>query len=152
MTKTKDDHGLNNAKGHFTSILEYYDAWENAYANDDYDMIEKTEESVRQEALGLAWRCAGWQEVGDTDFKPDQGVITLTCGGPALQLLVDLDRGLPCNPKLQYQDWFTPWTDLTYGSYDCNDVVIDHDKGEAVLQWFASQFYWENNNDNSRNY
>ena len=147
MTKTKDDHGLNNAKGHFASILEYYDAYLDASIEkddqpDNWEAIEKIEESVRQEALGLAWRCAEWQEVGDTDFKPDQGVITLTCGGPALQLLVDLDRGEPCNPKLQYQDWFTPWTDLTFGSYEGNDVVIDHDKAEAALRWFASQFYW----------
>ena len=147
MTKTKDDHGLDNAKGHFTSIMEYYDAYLDASIEkddqpDNWEAIEKIEESVRQEALGLAWRCAEWQEVGDTDFKPDEGVITLTCGGPALQLLVELDRGEPVDPKLQYQDWFTPWTDLTYGSKKGFDVIIDDDKGESALLWFASQFYW----------
>lgn len=141
MTKTKDDHGLNNARGHFSSILEYYEKYETAYEANDYDKIEEIQEQVHEEALGIAWRCAQWQEVGDTDFKPDEGVITLTCGGPALQLLVELDRGEPCNPRLQYQDWFTPWTDLTYGEY--GDVkTVDSDEAKAALQWFASQFYW----------
>ena len=141
MAKTKEDHGLNNAKGHFASILGHYASHRKAYENDDYDMIDEVQKRVHEEALGIAWRCAQWQTVGDRDFEPDEGVITLTCGGPALQLLVDLDRGEPCNPRLQYQDWFTPWTDLTFGEY--GDVkTVDSDKAEAALQWFASQFYW----------
>lgn len=142
MAKTKEDHGLNNAKGHFASILEYYEAYEAAYEADDYDKIEEIQDEVQQEALGLAWRCAEWQEVGDTDFKPDQGVITLTCGGPALQLIVGLEDGEPIDAELQYQDWWTSWTNLTYGCYEGNDVIIDHDKGHDALRWFASQFYW----------
>ena len=147
MTKTKEDHGLNNARGHFASILEHYDAYLDASIEkdnqpDNWEAIEKIEEEARQSALSVEWRCVQWISAGDTDFKADQGRILLTCGGPALQLVVGLEDGRPVDAELQYQDWFTSWTNLTYGSYDCNDVVIDHDKGEAALLWFASLFYW----------
>ena len=147
MTKTKDDHGLDNAKGHFTSIMEYYDAYLDASIEkddqpDNWEAIEKIEESARQEALSIEWRCAEWMSVGDSDFKADSGRVLLTFGGPALQLLVTLYDGDPSDPVLQYQDWGTPWTDLTYGSNKGFDVIIDDDKGEAALLWFASQFYW----------
>ena len=142
MTKTKDDHGLNNAKGHFWTIMGHYASHQKAYKNDDYDMIEEVEKLVHDEALSVEWRCAEWMPAGDSDFKADQGRILLTWGGPALQLVVGLEDGQPVAAELQYQDWGTPWTNLTYGSNKGFDVIIDDDKGEAALLWFASQFYW----------
>lgn len=145
MAKTKDDHGLNNAKGHFTSILESYEAYLDASIEkddqpDNWEAIEKIEEEARQSALSVEWRCADWMEAGDSDFKADQGRVLLTFGGPSLQLFVTLYDGEPSDPVLQYQDWFTPWKDLTFGEY--GDVNIEDDKAEAALQWFASLFYW----------
>ena len=140
MAKTKEDHGLNNAKGHFASILGWCEEHAQALHDDDMEAVERIEKEANQSALSIEWRCADWMSAGDSDFKADQGRVLLTFGGPSLQLLVTLYDGEPSDPVLQYQDWFTSWTNLTFG--DHGDFKIDHDRAEAALQWFASQFYW----------
>lgn len=39
-------------------------------------------------------------------------MVLLSTGGPALRIIGGLDEyGQPNEPRLQWQDWGTPWTD-----------------------------------------
>lgn len=54
--------------------------------------------------------------------------ILLAFGGPACQVVGFVDEG---RPRIQYQDWGTPLTDL---------IVVD-DKAREALVWFVGCFY-----------
>ena len=71
---------------------------------------------------------------GDEDgAKAEEFEILLCTGGPACRIIGDLDQhGQPDRPRLQYQDWGTPWTEL---------VSISSDEREA-LQTYCQQFYF----------
>lgn len=79
-------------------------------------------------------------EVGISDYfapgdvpKPDEFCILLCTGGPAVRIVGDLDENAePSRPRLQYQDWGTPWTEL---------VSMDRDEREA-LQTYCEAFYF----------
>ena len=40
--------------------------------------------------------------------------ITLAGGGPAARVRVSVEDGEVINARLQFQDWFEPWTDAPY--------------------------------------
>lgn len=103
-----------------------------ADANGNNDQDEALER-LEQDALSVTVR-SPWYAPGDTDGgKPAEFRILLCTGGPAVQIIGELDDyGQPENPKLQYQDWFTPWTDYT---------ETTEEEAEA-LQTYCEQFYF----------
>jgi hypothetical protein len=51
-----------------------------------------------------------WVSVGG-DFEPTEYKILLTTGGPAAQIVGELDEyKQPKTAQFQYQDWFKSWT------------------------------------------
>ena len=59
--------------------------------------------------------------------------ILLCTGGPACRIVGTLDEyGEPETARVEYQDWFKPWTELP----------LDLDELEAVLT-YCRQFYFE---------
>lgn len=72
---------------------------------------------------------SGWGAVGE-ELTPSEFRIVLCTGGPAVQIVGDLDEhNQPSRARLEYQDWFTPWTD--YGPARASALVR-----------FASLFYF----------
>lgn len=70
----------------------------------------------------------------DQDLEPDEYRLLLCTGGPAVQVVGQLDSaGDPCTATLQHQDWGTPWA----------DVNLTRPETE-LLVWFAQTFYWGN--------
>src|SRR5690606_36741655 len=54
---------------------------------------------------------SGWTQPG-AEMEAEEYRILLCTGGPAVQIVGDLNRyNEPESARLQYQDWFTPWTD-----------------------------------------
>lgn len=87
-------------------------------------------EAILEGALAVEVR-SGWHTPGEA-VTPTEYKITICTGGPAVQIVGDLDRyGYPDTAEIQYQDWFTPWESL--------DLAGEEE--EAVLA-YARQFYF----------
>jgi hypothetical protein len=75
-----------------------------------------------------------WHTPGAVDAcAPYEYKILLCWGGPSVQIAGELDeRNAPYSAKLQYQDWFTAWT---------NYALTDTE--EAALLKYARQFSFD---------
>ena len=130
MTTTKENHALNNAIGHIESMIEDFKKDKHFFDIKDFDSQDELRESVLNSALSVEFR-SGWYSSLDDELIPEEFKILLSWGGPALQIIGELDNYGPVNPKLQYQDWGTPWTDFE----------ITEDQQDA-LNWFCNCFYF----------
>ncbi len=62
-----------------------------------------------------------------------QYIILLCTGGPAVRIIGELDEyDQPATARLQFQDWFTPWTDLDQSESE-SDLLVE----------YARHFYFE---------
>ena len=130
MTTTKSNHALNNAIGHMESMVEDFKK-DKIFENlKDYDAQDQLRESILNSALSVEFR-SGWYSSLDDELVPEEFKILLTWGGPALRIIGELDNYGPVNPKLQFQDWGTPWIDFK----------ITEDQQNA-LNWFCNCFYF----------
>ena len=136
LSQTKKENlALNNAIGHIESMVEDFEKVTyleslNVTTNEDEEKLEEIKESVLNSALSVEFR-SGWYSSLDDEQVPEEFKILLTWGGPALRIIGELDNYGPVNPKLQYQDWGTFWTDFE----------ITEDQQEA-LNWFCNCFYF----------
>lgn len=111
---------------------------------DDYDFEELNEleaaagdcadeddarEQIEQDALSVEIR-SDWYTPGE-ESEPAEYKILLCTGGPAVRIIGELDQyNQPATARLQYKDWFTPWTEL-----------VDHSDHGALFT-YAQQFYF----------
>ena len=135
-TPTKQNHALTNCKGQLENIIELYKlSQQEAGWNDDRDI----EEEARDEALDVCWKSDDWQAVGDqANFTPTKGRVLLSTGGPACQVVCDLENNWPTNPEIQWQDWGTPWTTPSIQ----RELELDFELADSALEWFINLFYW----------
>ena len=129
-TTTKENHALNNAIGHIESMVEDFKKDKLFEKIKDYDAQDQLRESILNSALSVEFR-SGWYSSLDDELVPEEFKILLTWGGPALRIIGELDNYGPVNPKLQFQDWGTPWTDL--------EITEDQ---QNALDWFCNCFYF----------
>jgi hypothetical protein len=103
---------------------------QHAYDGTNAEVIcDWIEDELRESCLSVEVR-NGWACPGETaSMEPEEFRILLTCGGPALRIRGELNRGEPCRCWLQHQDWGTPWTQFFGADQD-------------ALLWFASLFYY----------
>ena len=130
LTTTKTNHALENAKGHIESMVDDFKKDQQLQESNDYNQQDQLRESILNSALSVEFR-SGWYSSLDDELVPEEFRILLSWGGPALRVIGELDDYGPVNPKLQYQDWGTPWT----------DYKITEDQEEA-LNWFCNCFYF----------
>ena len=138
-TVTKEDHAVSNAKAHLKSIVDLFREYELVTNVSNNDPEARDEDDIRKEAeesvLSIEVRSQSWQRPGTEKFKPDQGRLLLTTGGPACQIIFDLDEyDQPVNNGelgIQHQDWFKPW-----------EYLQTNDEEVAALEWFAGLFWY----------
>ena len=114
-TQKTEDHARDQARAQLDGIIELIDALQTAN-NDgtaEYEGEEYDEDGIRQliqeDPLSVEVRC-GWHMPGG-DAYPEEFCILLCTGGPAVRIVGDLGSdGEPLHPRLEYQDWGTPWT------------------------------------------
>ncbi len=132
---TKDlEHAKEQARAQLDSIMEMVKALEEGGEIDGEEVDRETAiERIQEDPLSVEIR-TDWHSVGDADNKPTEYNILLCTGGPACRIIGDLDEygQQPETAKIEYQDWFTPWT--RYG-----DTSTEED--EALLT-YARQFYF----------
>ena len=96
------------------------------------ERIDEIQEQVQEWPLSVDVRCTIWQSPGTEDWEPNEFQILLGTGGPAMRIIGEFGaHGEPCNPLMQVQDWFKPWT-------TCNTT----DEQDEALLWFCSEFYF----------
>lgn len=136
--KDEHSHAIANAAGRLTSICEMVYALESAKTAYDQDesfceSFEAAEREIAESVLSAEVR-TGWYSPGaQNEATPEEYRILLSWGGPALRLVGKLDGyNQPDEwPRLEYQDWFTPWTEY--------EPAREH---REALQTFARQFYY----------
>lgn len=115
-----------------------FDEWSTDYRGEvtdledaagDCENEEEARERIQEDALDISVR-SDWQNVGET-LEPSEFTILLCTGGPAVRIVGELDQyKQPCRAWLEYQDWFTPWTELVDG--------VSH----SDLLTYSQQFYF----------
>ena len=131
------DHALANCKGNLEEIIDLYKRFN--FDETDDQAREEVEELATDMALDVCWKSDDWQAVGSSEgFTPTKGRVLLTTGGPACQVVCDLDGDVASNPEIQWQDWGTPWTTP---SIKC-ELELDFDIANSALEWFITLFSW----------
>ena len=96
----------------------------------DYHDEDSAREAIQEDALSVEVR-SGWHSPGE-DSEDEEFKILLTTGGPALRIVGDLgEYGVPKRPRLEMQDWFTPW----------QEVILDSED-YAALRSYCECFYF----------
>ena len=137
-TTTKPNHALQNAKGHIESIVEDFETGSyieqlNVTDQEQEEKLEEIRESILNSALSVEFRNGWYSDLyhlkGVTE--PIEFKILLSWGGPALRVIGEIEDNYAINPKMQFQDWGTPWTDFE----------ITESQQDA-LNWFCNCFYF----------
>lgn len=99
----------------------------------DCEDEDEARERIQEDALEVQVR-SGWHEPGHL-ADPEEFYILLCTGGPAVRIVGELDEHQqPSRPRLEYQDWGTPWTEL---------VSMDRDEREALQHYCDEHFFGE---------
>lgn len=129
-TQTEQNHAIQNGRGWLSHITEKVIALAQVNHEVCHQKAEAIIEEMQEWPLEVSVR-SDWHAPG-TESTASEFLILLSTGGPALRIIGDLNSySEPENPKLQWQDWGTPWTDLP----------MTDEETEAV-QTFCQQFYF----------
>ena len=138
MTTTKTNHALNNAIGHLQEMVKNYEIGlhieqSNPTTQEQEEKLEEIRETIINSALSVEFRSGWYSSLYDRVRigEPAEFKILLSWGGPSLRIIGEIEENFAVNPKLQYQDWGTLWTDLE----------ITEDQQDA-LNWFCNCFYF----------
>lgn len=137
---TDNNHAITNARAWADDIraamaaleaLRSGDGESVEYDGEEFDSEDTLRQRLEEKPLSIQVR-SGWHNPGDDDAKPEEFMILLSTGGPALRIIGALDGyGQPSSPRLQWQDWGTPWT----------DHATDSGEDEAISE-FCQIFYF----------
>lgn len=137
MEQEKENHAEANARGWLQSILEMVERLETAeeQAINGPDETDAARLWIEEAPLSVMVR-DGWRNPTTRSEGPEEYEVLLTTGGPALRLIGKLDGyGQPDDwPRLEYQDWGTPWTEY-----------IPAREHREELRKFASVFWYGDN-------
>lgn len=128
--------GITSNAARYGATEEFADAEDacRTAAPDDYLDEDDARQRIEEDALSVEVR-SDWHSPHerDTSGKATEYRILLCTGGPACQIVGDLDRhGEPESARIQYQDWGTPWTDWRDGPDDEDEILLA----------YAAVFYW----------
>ena len=123
MNEEKENGGMDQAQAQLDSIVELVESYHEAkdIGEAEYEGDNLTEDElldiINSKPLSLEVR-AGWHNLGEK-AGPDEYRILLSWGGPACQVIGDLDEyGDPYSAKIQGQDWYTEWKTLSLKGAD----------------------------------
>lgn len=124
------DHSLEQAEAYLSTISDLMARYNAAVEDDNFELVD----IIIGECYELPLSCevrSGWA-THKSEFFPEEYRILLCTGGPAVQLVGELDKdGLANSATLQHQDWFEPWQNLPVAESDW-----------TALLSFAQQFYF----------
>ena len=94
-------------------------------------IAEAIDQEISENPLSVQVR-SDWENL-DAELEPAEFEILLNTGGPATRIVGELNQYKePTRPRLQHQDWFTPWTEYLDATSDQNEA----------LDWYCGMFYF----------
>jgi len=118
-----NEHAIQQALAQLESLVGMVKALRTA-GNDEEREAAQTR--IEEDPLSVEVRGA-WHPVGGEGAKPIEFMILLCTGGPAVRICGELDRySEPEKPRIEYQDWFTPWQNLPDVSEDENGALVEY--------------------------
>lgn len=88
----------------------------------DCESEDDARQHIDEDPLEISVR-SDWHAPGE-EGEPDEFKILLTTGGPAVRIVGELDQyRQPCRAWLEYQDWFTPWTEYHGDNVDSDALL-----------------------------
>ena len=111
----------------------------NDYCQDEYTGLNELDsdfiiDRVNETPLSLEVKADDWQSLEDSrDIEPTKGRLLLSTGGPAAQIIGDIEGDYMANVEIQFQDWLKPWESIR-----TNSEQFD------ALKWFVDLFCWYN--------
>lgn len=129
----ESEHAIDNAKAWLSEMQRMVRQLGEAEESGDDTKIDAARDEIQQSPLSVmvrdGWYLPGHDRRAD---KPEEYEILLTTGGPALRIFGALENGEPGDyPRLQWQDWGTPWTD-----YPARDALSE-------LRSYVAQFCFD---------
>lgn len=107
MEKKDDNRAEEQAQAQYESIAEMV----KRLNSEDEKIAEAARAEIEEDALSVQVR-SDWHTPGDKEAGPTEYEILLCTGGPAVRIIGELGRyNEPETATIQYQDWFTSWTD-----------------------------------------
>lgn len=92
---------------------------------------DEAQQAIQEDPLSVQVRTGWYSPTGDRP-EPEEFEILLCTGGPAVRIIGDLgEYNRPYDPRIQYQDWSTPWT-----SYP-----LSGDEAAIVVQYCENFYY-----------
>lgn len=148
----EEDRGQSNARCFLETLVETFEELDRLqeiaqYAEEVEEKVDELEEDLRGHALSVEVR-SGWATHA-SEFEAEEYTILVTWGGPACRVHGTLNYGQPDTAEIQYQDWGTPWTELsTYGylleKEGDQPGLLDHALAlDQLVLRFAQLFYFE---------
>lgn len=95
----------------------------------DCEDEDDARQRINEDPLSIEVR-SDWHAPGES-AEDAEFCILLCTGGPAVRIIGDLDRGVPSRPRVQYQDWGTPWTEYFPSSDE-----------RAAIETYCAQFFY----------
>ena len=129
---TDNSSAIDNARAWLADISAMIAALNAAEAADgERDAIDDARQAIDESILSIMVRDS-WRHPGHAaECGPAEYELLLSTGGPALRIRGEVENGEPTSARLQYQNWFTPWTDLDLTAAEYADVTA-----------FAQNFYY----------
>jgi len=117
------DNAEKQAQAQLDSIVEMIAALRTARSDEER---EAAQTRIEEDPLSVEVR-GDWHAPGGEGAKPSEFMILLCTGGPAVRIRGELDRySEPEKPRIEYQDWFTPWRELPVATDEGNDALLDY--------------------------
>ena len=102
---------------------------------------DDAQERIHESALSVQVR-SGWFNPGQEQPPIEEFEILLCTGGPAVRIVGDLDNnGQPDSPRIEHQDWETPWTVWAPAFDPGPHIMGDINRFSETLLAFCNQFY-----------
>ena len=135
MTTTQDtekDNAKAQAAAQLASIVQMVETLNREQEGGNDDAYIQAQEDIQNDALSVEVR-SGWTPLGDVPFRAEEFMILLCTGGPAVRIVGELgEHNEPEWARLEYQDWFTPWTPR----------ACTTEEESAALLTYCQQFYF----------
>src|SRR5437773_12473812 len=92
----------------------------------DDEQRDTAETRIQEDPLSVEVR-ADWHAVGAEQSRATEFRIELCTGGPAVRIIGDLNQYCePENPRIECQDWFTPWRTLASVTDEQNNALLEY--------------------------
>lgn len=99
---------------------------------EEYHDEDKAREMIENDPLSVQVRAGQWQNPGAEPERPDEYMILLCTGGPAVRITGELGlHGEPTTARIESQDWFIPWE--AYYREEHEGVLLEY----ARVFWFG---------------